>query len=100
MIDEFGKANPAVKNALLRLISNARSAATHCTPTLLCSLRPTLALRVWVTCYQHTPRIRITVVETKKPAAMSWVEWGISNGVDHSILGWVKDNPQTNAGLP
>jgi hypothetical protein len=26
---------------------------------------------------------------------MSWVEWGISNGVDHSILGWVKDNPQT-----
>jgi hypothetical protein len=25
---------------------------------------------------------------------MDWVEWGISNGVDHTILGWVKDNPQ------
>ena len=39
-------------------------------------------------------RNRITVVETKKPDAMEWVEWGISNGVDHTILGWVKDNPQ------
>jgi hypothetical protein len=25
---------------------------------------------------------------------MEWIEWGINNGIDHSLLGWVKDNPQ------
>jgi hypothetical protein len=28
---------------------------------------------------------------------MNWIEWGINNGIDHSLLGWVKDNPQLMA---
>ena len=24
---------------------------------------------------------------------MEWIEWGINNGVDHTLLGWCKDNP-------
>jgi hypothetical protein len=38
-------------------------------------------------------RNRITVVTTRKPTAQEFIEWGIGNGVDHTILGWVKDNP-------
>ena len=24
---------------------------------------------------------------------MEWIEWAINNGVDHTLLGWCKDNP-------
>ena len=38
-------------------------------------------------------RNRITVVQVRKTDHMAWIEWGINNGVDHTLLGWVKDNP-------
>ena len=25
---------------------------------------------------------------------MEWIEWGINNDIDHTLLGWAKDNPQ------
>tara|TARA_Y100001951_G_scaffold84665_1_gene74167 strand:- start:94 stop:687 length:594 start_codon:yes stop_codon:yes gene_type:complete len=28
---------------------------------------------------------------------MEYIEWGVSNGIEHSILGWSKDNPQAFA---
>ena len=30
----------------------------------------------------------------KKPSNLQWIEWGINNGIDHTLLGWCKDNPQ------
>ena len=38
-------------------------------------------------------RNRITVITSRKPDNMEWIEWGINNGVDHTLLGWCKDNP-------
>lgn len=36
----------------------------------------------------------MTVVQTRKPNNMEWIEWGINNEIDHTLLGWCKDNPQ------
>jgi hypothetical protein len=33
------------------------------------------------------------VITARKPDNMEWIEWGINNGVDHTLLGWCKDNP-------
>ena len=30
----------------------------------------------------------------RKPDNMEWITWGIENGVEHTLLGWAKDNPQ------
>jgi hypothetical protein len=38
-------------------------------------------------------RNRMTVITARKPDHMEWIEWGINNGVDHTLLGWCKDNP-------
>jgi hypothetical protein len=40
---------------------------------------------------------RMTVVEMKKPDHMEWIAWGVNNGIDPTILGWVKDNPSVFA---
>ena len=39
-------------------------------------------------------RNAIIVVQMRKATNMEWIEWGINNGIDHSMLGWCKDNPQ------
>lgn len=95
MIDEFGKANPAVKNALLRLILEGKIGSYTLHKESIIFLTTNLGSEGVGDLLPAHARNRITVVETAKPTAMEWVEWGISNGVDHSILGWVKDNPQT-----
>ena len=94
MIDEFGKANPAVKNALLRLILERKIGSYTLHPDSIVFATTNLGSEGVGDLLPAHARNRITVVETKKPDAMEWVEWGISNGVDHTILGWVKDNPQ------
>jgi hypothetical protein len=38
-------------------------------------------------------RNRMTVVQVRKSTNMEWIEWGINNGIDHTLLGWCKDNP-------
>ena len=94
MIDEFGKANPAVKNALLRLILERKIGSYTLHPDSIIFATTNLGSEGVGDLLPAHARNRITVVETKKPDAMDWVEWGIGNGIDHTILGWVKDNPQ------
>ena len=94
MSDEFGKANPAVKNALLRLILERKIGSYTLHPNSIVFATTNLGSEGVGDLLPAHARNRITVVETKKPDAMEWVEWGIGNGVDHTILGWVKDNPQ------
>ena len=36
----------------------------------------------------------MAVIQTRKPNNMEWIEWGINNEIDHTLLGWCKDNPQ------
>ena len=94
MIDEFGKANPAVKNALLRLILERKIGSYTLHPDSIVFATTNLGSEGVGDLLPAHARNRITVVETKKPTAMEWVEWGIGNGVDHTILGWAKETPE------
>lgn len=94
MIDEYGKANPAVKNAMLRVMLE-RSAMGHDLheDSLVFATTNLGAEGVGDLLPPHA-RNRMTIVTSRKPDHMEWIEWGINNGVDHAVLGWAKDNPQ------
>lgn len=93
MIDEFGKANPSVKNALLRLILERKIGSYALHPDSVVFATTNLgAENVGDTMLPHV-RNRITVVTVRKPSNLEWIEWGIGNDIDHTLLGWCKDNP-------
>lgn len=94
MIDEYGKANPAVKNALLRLMLERKIGSYELHPDSIVFATTNLGAEGVGDLLPPHARNRITVVTARKPSNMDWIEWGINNGVDHSLLGWVKDNPQ------
>lgn len=94
MIDEYGKANPAVKNAMLRLMLERKigSYALH-EDSLVFATTNLGAEGVGDLLPPHA-RNRMTVVTSRKPSNMEWIEYGINNDVDHTVLSWAKDNPQ------
>ena len=58
MIDEFGKANPSVKLALLRLILERKIGSYTLHPDSIVYATTTKAQRVWVICY-HLMRVTV-----------------------------------------
>jgi hypothetical protein len=93
-IDEYGKANPAVKNALLRLMLERKIGSYELHPDSIIFATTNLGAEGVGDLLPPHARNRITVVTARKPSNMEWIEWGINNGVDHTLLGWCKDNPQ------
>ena len=94
MIDEFGKSNPSVKNALLRLILERKIGGYTMHPDSLVFATTNKGSEGVGDLLPPHARNRMTVVQTRKPTNMEWVEWGINNDIEPSILGWAKDNPQ------
>lgn len=94
MIDEFGKANPAVKNALLRVILEREVGCHKLHPDSIVFATTNLGAEGVGDLLPAHARNRVTVITTRKPSNMEWIEWGINNGIDHALLGWCKDNPQ------
>lgn len=94
MIDEYGKANPSVKNALLRLMLERKIGSYSLHPESIIFATTNLGAEGVGDLLPPHARNRITVVTARKPSNMEWIEWGINNGVDHTLLGWCKDNPQ------
>lgn len=94
MIDEYGKANPAVKNAMLRVILERKVGGYELHPDSLVFATTNLGAEGVGDLLPPHARNRMTVVTSRKPDNMEWIEWGINNEVDHSVLGWAKDNPQ------
>ena len=90
MIDEYGKANPAVKNAMLRLMLERNGCHTG---SIIFATTNLGAEGVGDLLPPHA-RNRITVLTARKSTNMEWIEWGINNDIDHTLLGWCKDNPQ------
>ena len=93
MIDEYGKANPAVKNALLRVMLERKIGGYALHPDSLVFATTNLGAEGVGDLLPPHARNRITVITARKPDNMEWIEWGINNGVDHTLLGWCKDNP-------
>lgn len=94
MIDEYGKANPMVKNALLRLMLERQVGSYKLHPDSVVFATTNLGAEGVGDLLPPHARNRITIITARKPSHMEWIEWGINNGIDHSLLGWVKDNPQ------
>ena len=94
MIDEFGKANPSVKNALLRLILERKIGSYTLHPDSIVYATTNMGSEGVGDILPPHARNRMTVVQVRKSTNMQWIEWGINNGIDHTLLGWCKDNPQ------
>lgn len=92
MIDEYGKANPAVKNAMLRLMLEHEMASRKLNGIIFATTN--LGAEGVGDILPPHARNRITVVTSRKPTHMEWIEWGINHGVDHTLLGACKDFPQ------
>lgn len=99
MIDEYGKANPAVKNAMLRLMLERKIGSYELHPESLVFATTNLGAEGVGDLLPPHARNRMTIVTSRKPSNMEWIEWGINNGIDHTLLGWCKDNPQLFAGF-
>ena len=99
MVDEYGKANPAVKNAMLRLMLERKIGSYTLHPDSLVFATTNLGAEGVGDLLPPHARNRITVITMRKPDNMEWIEWGINNEIDHTLLGWCKDNPQLFAGF-
>jgi energy-coupling factor transporter ATP-binding protein EcfA2 len=99
MIDEYGKANPAVKNALLRLMLERKIGSYELHEDSVVFATTNLGAEGVGDLLPPHARNRITVITARKPSNMEWIEWGINNDVDHTLLGWCKDNPQLFLGF-
>ena len=93
MIDEYGKANPSVKLALLRLILERKIGSYELHPDSIVYATTNKGSEGVGDMLPPHARNRMTVVQIRKSTNMEWIEWGINNGIDHSLLGWCKDNP-------
>lgn len=94
MIDEYGKANPAVKNAMLRLMLERIMGSYTLHPASIVFATTNLGAEGVGDLVPPHARNRITIVNCRKSSNMEFIEWGINNGLDHALLGWCKDTPQ------
>ena len=97
MIDEFGKANPSVKNAMLRLMLERKIGSYSLHPDSIVFATTNKGSEGVGDMLPPHARNRMTVIQVRKTDHMDWSEWGIKNGIDATLLGWVKDNPQLMA---
>lgn len=95
MIDEYGKANPAVKNALLRVMLEGKIGSYTLHPDSLRFATTNLGAEGVGDLLPAHARNRLTVVKMRKPTNVEWIEdYAINNGIDHTMIAWVQDNPQ------
>lgn len=97
MVDEYGKSNPAVKTALARPMLERKLGSYTLHPDSIVFATTNLGAEGVGDLIPHHGRNRICVIKMRKSTNMEFIEWGVSNGIEHSILGWSKDNPQAFA---
>jgi len=93
-LDEIGKANPSVKNAVLRLMYERRMGNYVLHPESIVFATTNKGGEGVGDILPPHARNRVTVMQIRKSTNMEWVEWGINKGIEPSILGYAKDNPQ------
>lgn len=94
MIDEYGKANRAVKNSLLRLMLEGKIGSHTLHEDSIVFATTNLGAEGLGDVVEPHARNRITIVRSRKPTADEWIAWGINNDVDHVLLHFVKETPQ------
>ena len=94
MVDEFGKANPAVKNALLRLMLERKIGSYTLHPESRVFGTTNLGAEGVGDLMLPHHLNRMTIITVRKPNHMEWLEWGINNDIHPTLLSWVKDSPE------
>ena len=94
MLDEYGKANPSVKQGLTAFMLERKLGGYELHPESIVFCTTNLGAEGVGDMLVAHQRNRITVVTARKPSNLEWIEYGINNGIDHTLLGWCKDNPQ------
>ncbi len=92
MLDEWGKCNPAVLNATLRIVQEGKIGSYTLHPDSVVFCTTNLAVEGVgdrLLPHQHD---RVTTVELAKPTPAEWVEWGYNNGINTTVLAWANDN--------
>jgi hypothetical protein len=94
MLDELAKMNPSVRNAIARVMYERKMGPYTLHPESIVFATTNLAAENLGDSMQAHHWNRITKVTLRKPSHLEWLEWGINNGIESSLLGWVRDNPQ------
>lgn len=93
MIDEFGKGNPTVQNALLSLIHERRVGNYWLPEGSIIFATTNLGSDGLGDMVQAHAINRVCVVTISKPTADEWLPWATSNDVDPVVCAWVQENP-------
>ena len=94
MIDEYGKSNPSVKNAMLRLMLERKIGNYTLHKDSIVFATTNLGAEGVGDLIPPHARNRIVMSVMKKPTNMEWISWAINKGIDQTLLGWCKENPQ------
>lgn len=93
MIDEIGKANMAVKQGLTRVLLERTMGGKTLHPDSLVFATTNLGEEGVGDLFVAHQLNRITRVRMRKPTNVEWIEWGINNNIDATLLGFAKENP-------
>ena len=92
MIDEFGKANPSVKNGMMRVMLERKLGNLALHPDSMVFATTNLGTEGVGDLLQPHHRNRITTVRIKKPTATEWIEnFAYNAGIHPSIIRWVHE---------
>ena len=92
MLDEWGKCNPAVLNATLRVVQEGKIGSLTLHPDSVVFCTTNLAVEGVgdkLLAHQYD---RVTKVELAKPTPVEWGEWGYNNGINTTMLAFANDN--------
>jgi len=93
MVDEFGKANPSVQKAMLRIMLERKIGSYTLHPDSIVYATTNLGAEGVGDLLPPHACNRIIVTKLRKPSAMDMIEYGISHGFNTSVLGFVKEFP-------
>lgn len=95
MIDEMGKANPSVQNALALPIYEHRIGTRKFPQGSMVFCTTNLGAEGVGDVVRPHHANRMTMVRMRKPSWNEWLEWGVENGIHETVLAWVNDAKQT-----
>lgn len=93
-IDEIGKAPSGVRDGLMRLMLERKIGPYTLHPDSIVYATTNLAAENLGDIVKPHHSNRVTVVTLRNMTNLEYVEWGVDNDVDVSVLSWAKDNPQ------
>jgi len=93
MIDEYGKANPMVKNGMMLTMLNRMVGSKKLHPDSIVFATTNLGTEGVGDLLQPHHRNRITTIRMKKPTATEWIEnFAFNAGIHPSLILWVKEH--------